>query len=124
MTDRIPHTSGPAGLDGVERFTLHSAGLDVGTATSHLTVSRLVLTRPTAALSSRLAVTERTELFRSEIGLTPYDVDGRIDTARLSDFFDKAFASGGYAPEDIDSGVVVVTGEAARRDNAPRIAQL
>jgi ethanolamine utilization protein EutA len=108
----------------VDRFTLHSAGLDVGTATSHLTVSRLVLTRPAAALSSRLTVTERTELFRSEIGLTPYDVDGRIDTARLSAFFDKAFASGGYAPEDIDSGVVVVTGEAARRDNAARIAQL
>ncbi|SFB85714.1 ethanolamine utilization protein EutA [Nocardioides terrae] len=122
--DRTPHASGPAGLDGVERFILHSAGLDVGTATSHLTISQLVLTRPTAALSSRLTVTERTELFHSEIRLTPYDVDGRIDAAGLADFLDKAYVGSGFTPADIDSGVVIVTGEAARRDNAPRIAQL
>lgn len=120
--DRASHTGGHAGLDGVERFVLHSAGLDVGTATSHLTVSRLVLTRPTAELSSRLTVTERTELFRSDIALTPYTVDGLIDTARLADLFDKAYAASGFTPSEIDSGVVIVTGEAANRHNAPQLA--
>lgn len=120
--DRIPLTSG-AGLDGVERFILHSAGLDVGTATSHLTVSRLVLSRETAALSSRLTVSERTEMFRSEIGLTPYDADGAIDADCLAGFFDKCYAASGFTSEEIDSGVVIVTGEAANRRNAPQLAE-
>ena len=119
---RIPLSSGHAGLDGVERFVLHSAGLDVGTATSHLTISRLVLARPTAELSNRLTVSERTELFRSEIGLTPYTVEGLIDAVQLVEFFDKAYAASGFTPSDIDSGVVIVTGEAANRHNAPRLA--
>lgn len=122
--DRTPQTWGRAGLDGVERFTLHSAGLDVGTATSHLTISRLVLTRPLAALSSQLTVSERTELFRSKIGLTPYDDEGLIDTVHLAEFFDKCYAASGFGPEDVDSGVVIITGEAANRINAPEIAEL
>jgi hypothetical protein len=45
----VPANAEP--MDGLERFTLHSAGVDVGSATSHLTISRLVLKRRGTELS-------------------------------------------------------------------------
>ena len=109
-------------MDGLEQFTLHSAGLDVGSATSHLTMSRVVFKRLGAELSNRWAVVERTELYRSDVALTPYRADGRIDADWLQDFFDDAYHRAGFTPLDVDTGVVIVTGEAANRPNAEDLA--
>ena len=109
-------------VDGLERLTLHSAGLDVGSATSHLTISRVVLRRRGAELSNQFVVAERTELYRSDVALTPYRDDARIDADRLQIFFDEAYREAGFAPTDVDTGVVIVTGEAANRPNAEELA--
>lgn len=111
-----------AAVDGLERLTLHSAGLDVGSATSHLTISRVVLKRRGAELSSQWVVTERTELYRSGVALTPYRDDDRIDADWLQNFFDNAYRDSGFTPSDVDTGVVIVTGEAANRPNAEKLA--
>lgn len=109
-------------MDGLERFTFHSAGLDVGSATSHLTISRVVLKRRGAELSNQWVITERTELYRSKVALTPYRTDTRIDADWLQDFFDDAYRHAGFTPSDVDTGVVIVTGEAANRSNAEELA--
>jgi ethanolamine utilization protein EutA len=124
---RHDHETAPAPadaqpMDGLERFTLHSAGLDVGSATSHLTISRVVFKRRGAELSNRWVVVERTELYRSDVALTPYRTDGRIDADWLQDFFDDAYRRAGFTPSDVDTGVVIVTGEAANRPNAEELA--
>jgi ethanolamine utilization protein EutA len=118
-------TTAPANgqpMDGLERFTLHSAGLDVGSATSHLAISRMVFKRRGAELSNQWVVAERTERYRSEVALTPYRADGRIDADWLQDFFDDAYHRAGFTPADVDTGVVIVTGEAANRPNAEELA--
>jgi ethanolamine utilization protein EutA len=109
-------------MDGLEQFTLHSAGLDVGSATSHLTISRVILKRRGAALSNQWVVAERTELYRSDVALTPYRDDARIDADWLQNFFDNAYRKAGFTPSDVDTGVVIVTGEAANRPNAEELA--
>ena len=109
-------------MDGLEQFTLHSAGLDVGSATSHLTISRVTLKRRGAALSNQWVVAERTELYRSDVALTPYRDDARIDADWLQNFFDNAYREAGFTPSDVDTGVVIVTGEAANRPNAEELA--
>lgn len=109
-------------VDGLERLTLRSAGLDVGSATSHLTISRVVLRRRGAELSSQWVVVERTELYRSAVALTPYRDDARIDADWLQTFFDDAYRGAGFTPSDVDTGVVIVTGEAANRPNAEELA--
>lgn len=109
-------------LDGIERFTLYSAGLDVGSATSHLTISRLVLKRLGVELSNQLVVAERIELYRSPVALTPYSADTLIDAAALQDFFDASYREAGFTPARVDTGVVIVTGEAANRPNAEELA--
>src|SRR5262249_56896363 len=66
----------------------------------------------------------RETLFQSEVALTPYRSEELIDDAELGAIIDRAFADAGLHPDDIDAGVVILTGEALRRENAAAIAGL
>jgi ethanolamine utilization protein EutA len=73
-------------------------------------------------LSSRYFVVSRETLFQSPVSLTPYKSEELIDDAELGAIIDRAFADAGLHPDDIDAGVVILTGEALRRENAQAIA--
>jgi len=107
--------------DNVELVTV---GIDIGSSTSHLMFSRLRLARLSTLLSSRFVVVERTTLYRSPILLTPYRADNRIDAERLGAFIAEAYAQAGLTPDAVDSGAVILTGEALKRANARAIAEL
>ena len=64
----------------------------------------------------------RETLFASPVALTPYESEHRIDEASLSAIINQAYAAAGLASADIDTGVVILTGEALRRENAQPIA--
>ena len=59
-------------IEGIERFTLYSVGIDIGSSTTHTIFSKLVLRREGAGLSAKFVVTERDVLYRSPVMLTPY----------------------------------------------------
>src|SRR5262250_446782 len=99
-------------IEGLEMFTLKSVGIDIGSATSHLVFSRLTLRREGAALSGRFTVTNRDILYRSPIMLTPYLSETLIDIAQVQRFIEAAYREAGLTPEDIDTGAVIITGEA------------
>src|SRR6185295_504333 len=107
-----------------ERITLNSVGIDIGSSTSHLIFSRLTLRRQGIALSSRFVVVKREILHESPILLTPYIDKTTIDTNKLRDFIHEAYQKAGVTPKDIDTGAVIVTGEAAKKKNADAIAEL
>jgi ethanolamine utilization protein EutA len=107
-----------------ERITLTSVGIDVGSSTSHLIFSRLTLRRQGIALSSRFVVVNREIIHESPILLTPYVDKTTIDTAQLNDFIQEAYRNAGVTPSDIDTGAIIVTGEAAKKKNAEAIAAL
>src|SRR3954447_25736953 len=74
-------------LDGVETFELNSVGIDIGSSTSHLMFSRLVLMRVGERLSSRFEIVERAVTYASPILLTPYVKGGAtIDVDALGRF--------------------------------------
>lgn len=104
-----------------ERIELRSVGIDIGSSTSHLTFSRLVLRRLGGRLSSRYHVVQRDVLHQSPILLTPYRSPVLIDTEQLGSFIRDAYAGAGLVPDGIDTGAVVITGEAARKENAEGI---
>jgi ethanolamine utilization protein EutA len=108
-------------LDGVERYTLRSVGIDVGSATTHLVFSQLILRRQGGALSSRFAVAQQEVLYRSPILLTPYSSPDTIDASEVGAFIWRAYAAAGLAPDDVDTGAVVVTGEALKKHNSEAI---
>src|SRR4030095_111471 len=107
-----------------ERITLISVGIDICSSTSHLIFSRLTLRRQGVALSSRFVVINREILHESPILLTPYIDKTYIDTNSLGDFIHEAYRRANLTPEDIDTGAIIVTGEAAKKKNAEAISAL
>ena len=110
--------------DGLEQHTLRSVGIDIGSATSHFTVSRLVVRRRGSALSAEFVVSERETVFRSPVWLTPYRGGDEIDTDRLRALFESGYRAAGIAPADLEVGAVVITGEALNKRNAEPIARM
>ena len=107
----------------LDTITLTSVGIDVGTATSQIVFSRIVLRRLGLELSSRFVVVERTTLYRSPVWFTPYTPNReRIDDEALGRLVDGAYDEAGIAPEDVDTGAIILTGEAIRRANSRAIA--
>jgi ethanolamine utilization protein EutA len=109
----------------LDTVTLTSVGIDVGTATSQIIFSRLVLRRLGRELSSRFVVAERKTLYLSPVHFTPY-AGGRehIDDQALGQLVDSAYQEAGITAEQVDTGAIILTGEAIRRDNARAIADL
>jgi ethanolamine utilization protein EutA len=107
-----------------DHVTLVTVGIDIGSSGTQVIFSRINLRRYGEDLTSRYYVVSRETLFQSPVALTPYASDQRIDDAALGAIIDHAYAAAQVRPEDIDTGVVILTGEALRRENAQAIAGL
>jgi ethanolamine utilization protein EutA len=107
-----------------DNVSLVSVGMDIGSSGTQIIFSRLNLRRLGEDLSSRYVVVSRETLFQSQVTLTPYQNDERIDDAALGGIIDQAYAAARLHPGDIDTGVVILTGEALRRQNAQAIANI
>ena len=110
--------------DGAGPHThLTSVGIDIGSSTSHLMFSELRIGYPSPH-QRRPEVLERVVIARSRILLTPFAGDWLIQAEPLRELVDSTFQKAGLTRDQIDTGAVIVTGEAARRDNAAKIAEL
>jgi ethanolamine utilization protein EutA len=103
-----------------ETLRLTSVGVDIGSSTSHLVFSRLELTLE----GSRYRVTKRDVLNESEILLTPYLDDTRIDVEALEAFINQQYKNAKIRRDEVDTGALILTGVAVRRRNARGIAEL
>src|SRR5919109_3445126 len=102
---------------------LTSVGIDIGSSTSHLMISELRIGYPSPH-QRRPQILERAVITRSQILLTPFAGDWNIQPEPLKKLVDSTFAEAGLSRDQIDTGAVIITGEAARRDNARKIAEL
>lgn len=110
-------------IEGLEMFSLKSVGIDIGSSTSHLIFSHITLRREGASLSGKFRVTNREVLYRSPILLTPYISPTKIDTDKVNAFIQTAYKEAGLTPEDVDTGAVIITGEALKKENAQPIVE-
>ena len=110
-------------IEGLEMFSLKSVGIDIGSSTSHLIFSHITLRREGASLSGKFKVTAREVLYRSPIMLTPYLSATKIDTDKVNEFIHNAYQEAGLTPEDVDTGAVIITGEALKKENAQPIVE-
>jgi ethanolamine utilization protein EutA len=107
-----------------DNVTLFSVGMDIGSSGTQVLFSRLHLRRIGEDLSSRYIVIRRDALYRSPVALTPYSGEVEIDAEALGRIIDDAYEAAGITPEQVDTGVVILTGEALRRANSQRIASI
>jgi ethanolamine utilization protein EutA len=103
-----------------EELHLTSVGVDIGSSTTHLVFSRLQLRLE----GTRYRVTHREILNESEILLTPYVDETRIDVEALEAFINQQYKQAGIQRDDVDTGALILTGVAVRRRNARAIADL
>lgn len=108
------HGHEPEYTDGSPNLQLRTIGLDIGSSTSMFTVSDVRL----ALVGSRFIPVDRKVVVASEIALTPYDASGLIDARALVAFFHQQLARGEVKVSEIDSGAVILTGNALERDNS------
>src|SRR2546426_11452709 len=75
-------------LELEDEIRLTSVGVDIGSSTSHLVFSRLVLER----LDNRYFVSERKLIHESEVLFPPYARDSTIDALALGRFIGRQYA--------------------------------
>src|SRR6266540_1282677 len=107
-----------------DHVTLVSVGIDIGSAGTQVIFSRINLRRLGEDLSSRYVVVSRETLYQWPVALTPYRSEELIDDAALGAIIDDAYGAAALHPDDIDTGAVILTGEALRRENAAAIADV
>jgi len=108
----------------IENVVLTTVGVDIGSSTSHLMFSRVHAQRIGEGSATRFVIVGREVLWKSPVIFTPYLDDDTIDAARLERFVVEAYHYAAVGNEDIDSGAVVLTGEALKRKNSNAIGGL
>lgn len=99
-----------------------SVGIDIGTTTSQLVVSRLTVSNQArVGLVPRLDVDERAVLYQSEPHLTPLSSPDEINVGALVGLMYREYEQAGIDPSQVETGAVIITGETARTRNAEAI---
>lgn len=103
---------------------LLSVGLDVGTTTTQMIVSRLTVeNRASGFAVPRMHIAEREILYQSPVHFTPLTDESHVDGAALRRLVDREYESAGIHREDVDTGAVIITGETSRKENARTAAE-
>lgn len=103
---------------------LLSVGIDMGTSTTQLVLSKLHIQNLASSFSvPRLVITDKEVVYRSDICFTPVLADNRIDAGQIQTFVQEQYRKAGIRKEEIQTGAVIITGETARKDNANEVLQ-
>lgn len=101
-----------------------TVAIDIGSSTTHLMFSRISMQLVGEAPNVRSVTVAREILWRSPIILTPYLPDNTIDMGALDSFLAEGYDEVQATRNEIDTGVIILTGEALKRVNARKIAAL
>ncbi len=107
-----------------DNVTLKSVGIDIGSSGTQVLFAVLHLRRISEDMSTRYVVVRRDTTYRSPVSLTPYLGADLIDAGQLGGIIDRAYSAAAVDPSSIDTGVVILTGQALRRRNARLIADV
>ena len=103
---------------------LLSVGLDVGTTSTQMILSRLTArNRASAFAVPKMEITDREILYRSPVHFTPLSSHSLVDGTALRQLVEKEYSLAGITREQVDTGAVIVTGETARKENARTVLE-
>lgn len=109
----------------MEEQWIKSVGIDVGTSTTKMIVSRLRLGRMSSTFSlPRYQIVERQLLYASPVHTTPLIGFDEIDVERIGAILKDEYQKAGISLSEIKSGAVIITGETASKKNAQHIVHL
>lgn len=98
---------------------LLSVGIDIGTTTTQVIFSHLELVnRAAVSQVPRYEFIKREISWQSPVFFTPVDKQGGLKEAELKTLILEQYQAAGIAPESVDSGAIIITGESAKTRNA------
>ncbi len=103
---------------------LLSVGLDVGTTSTQMVVSRLTVENQASAFSvPDMEIRQRELLYQSPVYFTPLLEGNRMDAAALRRLVEQEYEKAGITRQMVDTGAVIVTGESSRMENAAAVME-
>ena len=101
---------------------LLSVGLDIGTTTTQMVVSRLEVQNQASSFAvPRMEITDREILYQSPIHFTPLLGGERIDGEGIRKIVQSEYEKAGITPSQVDTGAVIITGQTSRKENAESV---
>lgn len=101
-----------------------SVGIDIGTSTTQLVFSRITMENTVGYFSvPRVSIVKKEVVYKSRVYLTPLTTPVLIDGEAVREIVAGEFRLAGYAPADVDTGAVIITGESARKENASAVLE-
>ena len=98
---------------------LLSVGLDVGTTSTQLVVSRLTVeNRASSFAVPDMDITERKVLYKSPVYFTPLLDESHVDGGAIREIVKEEYKKADIHREDVDTGAIIITGETSRKENA------
>jgi ethanolamine utilization protein EutA len=101
-----------------------SMGVHIGSATTHLGISRLFLRKGGKNLSSKSVVKTKEVFYESPVISTPFRDDGQIDGPQLKAFLERSYDEARLVAHLIETGVVVVSGRASEPQNRSLVEEV
>ena len=101
---------------------LISVGLDVGTTSTQMVVSRLQVQNLGGSFSvPKMQITDREILYKSPVHFTPMLDESHVDAEALKKLVEEEYKAAGIGRQQVDTGVVIITGETSRKENAQAV---
>jgi ethanolamine utilization protein EutA len=99
-----------------------SVGVDVGTTTTHLLISRLVIGSGDDPFE-KLHVLDRQIVHRGRIHRTPLKTETEVDDEQIERIVAAEYEAASVRANEIRTGAILITGEAANKSNAERVVR-
>lgn len=98
---------------------LTSVGLDIGTTSTQMIVSRLTVENQASGFTvPEMVIGNREILYRSPVHFTPLLDEARMDAPALGTLIRQEYRAAGLLRENVNTGAVIITGETSRKENA------
>lgn len=106
----------------MENEIILSAGIDIGTTTTHLIISKIGIsvtggfgTVPSAQ------ITHKEIIYKSPVYFTPLNCKGLIDGKAVARIIAEEYKKAGVSKNQLKSGAVIITGESSKKENAGQV---
>ncbi len=106
------------------REELLSVGIDIGTSTTQLVFSKLIIENIASSFSvPKVVIVDKEIIYRSEIYFTPLKSPTEINGSKVREIIEEEYRKAGIEKSKIDTGAIIITGETARKENAKEVLE-
>ena len=103
---------------------LLSVGLDVGTTTTQMIVSRLTVENKASSFTvPEMEIADRHILYKGMVHFTPLQGKDQVDSQAIRTLIAEEYRRAGIEPGQVDTGAVIITGETSRKENAKAVME-